>query len=135
QGAVIRPVVSRLGDKRTFMIGLTCAAVGLFSAAAALSVTALMIALVPLAFGLGFGHPTVASLVSQTGRGNEQGRVQGAAGALESMGRAIGPVWGNASLQHWSDATPYISAGILVLLTLLMSVGFSVSDADAVAET
>src|SRR5207253_2675111 len=31
QGAEIRPVVSRLGDKRTFMIGLTCAALGLFS--------------------------------------------------------------------------------------------------------
>ena len=128
QGAVIRPVVRRLGDKSTFMLGLACAAVGLVAAASARSVAALVAALVPLAFGLGFGHPTVASLVSRAGRGDEQGRVQGAAGALESLGRTVGPVWGNATLQHWGDSVPYISAAGLVLLTLALTVGFRISD-------
>src|SRR5437667_3070615 len=132
QGAVIRPVVRRLGDKSTFMVGLACAAAGLVAAGLARSVAGLVAALIPLAFGIGFGHPTLASLVSRAGRGDEQGRVQGAAGALESLGRTGGPVWGSASLQHWDEAVPYISAAGFVLLTLLMSVGFQIRDSDAI---
>ena len=64
----------------------------------------------PLALGIGFGHPTMSSLVSRAARGDEQGRVQGAASAVESLGRTIGPVWGNASLQRFGEATPYLSA-------------------------
>ena len=66
--------------------------------------------LVPLALGIGFGHPTMSSLVSRAARRDEQGRVQGAASAIESLGRTIGPVWGNASLQRFGEAMPYLSA-------------------------
>ena len=88
------------------------------------------LALVPLALGIGFGHPTMSSLVSLVARGDEQGRVQGAASAVESLGRTIGPVWGNASLQQYGESTPYISAAAFLLLTLLLSVGFHVTDTE-----
>ena len=91
------------------------------------------LSLVPLAFGIGFGHPTVASLVSRVARGDEQGRVQGAASAVESLGRTIGPVWGNASLQQYGESTPYISAAVFLAVTLLLSVGFQVGDPDSVS--
>jgi DHA1 family tetracycline resistance protein-like MFS transporter len=126
QGGLIRPIVRRLGDKPTFMLGCVCAAVGLIAAAFAQSVFVFALALIPLAFGIGFGHPTMASLVSLVARGDEQGRVQGVASALESLGRTVGPIWGNGSLQHLSESSPYISAAALLLLTLLMSVGFHV---------
>jgi DHA1 family tetracycline resistance protein-like MFS transporter len=128
QGAFIRPIVHRLGDKPTFIAGLVCAAVGLIAATFASSVTMLAIALVPLAFGIGFGHPTVSALVSRAGRGDEQGRVQGAAGAVESLGRALGPVWGNASLQRFGEGTPYLSAAAFIAVTLLMTVTYTVSE-------
>jgi DHA1 family tetracycline resistance protein-like MFS transporter len=131
QGALIRPVVRRFGDKPVFMLGLGCAAAGLAAAALAHSVSAFTVALVPLAFGIGFGHPTMASLVSLVARGDEQGRVQGAASAVESFGRTIGPVFGNGALQHVSESAPYISAAAVLLLTLLMSVGIRVGDRDA----
>jgi len=134
QGGVIRPVVARLGDKRTFLIGLTCSIVGLLAVAGAHSVPALVLALVPLAFGLGFGHPTVASLVSQVARGDEQGRIQGAAGALESLARTAGPIWGNSSLEVWGESAPYTSAAVLVLVTLTMTLGYRVSDSGAAAD-
>ena len=105
---------------------MTCAAVGLIAAAFAQSVFVFALALIPLAFGMGFGHPTMASLVSLVARGDEQGRVQGAASALESLGRMVGPIWGNGSLQHLGESSPYISAAALLVLTLLMSVGFHV---------
>ncbi len=66
------------------------------------------VSLVPLALGIGFGHPTMSSLISRAARAEEQGRVQGAASAVESLGRTIGPVWGSASLQRFGEASPYI---------------------------
>src|SRR5207237_2150040 len=118
---------------RTFRLGLVCGAVGLVAAAAAHSVAIFAIALVPLAFGIGFGHPTMSSLVSLVARGDEQGRVQGAASAVESLGRTIGPVWGNASLQQFGESTPYVSAAGLLVLTMMISVRVQVGDQDAIS--
>src|SRR5436189_2134076 len=108
QGGLIRPIVRWFGDKRTFLLGLGFAVVGLMAAALVHSVAMFALALVPLAFGMGFGHPTMSSMVSLVARGDEQGRVQGAASAVESLGRTIGPVWGNASLQLSGESTPYL---------------------------
>jgi len=132
QGGFIRPIVKRLGDKPTFQLGLGFAIIGLVWAALSHSVALFALALVPLALGIGFGHPTMSSLVSLVARGDEQGRVQGAASAVESLGRTIGPVWGNASLQQYGESTPYISAAAFLLLTLLLSVGFHVTDPEPI---
>jgi len=129
QGGMIRPIVHRLGDKRTFILGLVFGGVGLVASALAPTVLLFSAALVPLAFGIGFGHPTVSSLVSKVAQSDEQGRVQGAASAVESLGRTVGPVWGNASLQL-SVGIPYISAAGFLLLTLLMTVGYRVVSSD-----
>jgi DHA1 family tetracycline resistance protein-like MFS transporter len=131
QGGLIRPVVHRLGDKPTFIIGIVCSAFGLVAATLTHSVTMFAVTLVPLAIGIGFGHPTISSLVSRAARGDEQGRVQGAASAVESLGRTVGPVWGNASLQRFGEGIPYLSAAAFLLLTLLMTAGYQVVDADA----
>jgi DHA1 family tetracycline resistance protein-like MFS transporter len=130
QGGMIRPIVRQLGDKPTFMLGLVFGAVGLVASALAPTVLLFAIALVPLAMGIGFGHPTVSSLISKVANRDEQGRVQGAASAVESLGRTVGPVWGNASLQLVGVGTPYISAACFLALTLLMTVGYHVIDAD-----
>ncbi|MGE3176192.1 MAG: MFS transporter [Vicinamibacterales bacterium] len=126
QGALIRPIVQRLGDKATFILGLVCSATGLVAAAFTWSLWLFALALVPLALGIGFGHPTMSSLVSRAAREDEQGRIQGAASAIESLGRAIGPVWGNASLQRFGESMPYISAAGFLLMTLLLSVNYEV---------
>ena len=121
QGLAIRPVVRRFGDRTTFGAGLVFGVIGLVGATLAHSLTVFALALVPLALGIGFGHPTVASLVSQAGRRDEQGRVQGAAGAMESLGRTLGPVWGSAALQRFGDAMPYLSAAVCLVVTLVLS--------------
>ena len=104
---------------------------GLVGATLAHTVTLFTLALVPLALGIGFGHPTVSSLVSRAGRHDEQGRVQGAAGAMESLGRAMGPVWGNAALARFGDGIPYLSAAVCLGLTLLLSVTYTVTDSES----
>lgn len=128
QGVMIRSIVKRLGDKRTFMLGLVCAAFGLVAATLTQSVVLFAASLVPLAVGIGFGHPTISSLVSRAGRADEQGRVQGAASAVESLGRTIGPVWGSASMQRFGEAMPYIFAAGFLIMTLVLSVGHRVEE-------
>jgi DHA1 family tetracycline resistance protein-like MFS transporter len=132
QVLLIRPMVGRFGDKRTFMAGLASAAVGLLAATFTYSVALFALALVPLALGIGFGHPTMSSLVSRAARGDEQGRVQGAASAIESLGRTIGPVWGSASLQRYGEAMPYVTAAVFLVLTLALSAGYEAGDAEVV---
>lgn len=131
QGGLIQPIVHRIGDKNTFILGLACTATGLVASVLAHSVTTLAIATIPLALGMGLGHPTVSSLVSRAARDDEQGRMQGAASALESLGRTVGPVWGTASLQHWGEAMPYLSAAGVLLLTMMITLSYHVADADA----
>ena len=128
QGGFIRPIVKRTGDKTMFIAGALFSIAGLAAAAAAHSVTLFAVSLVPLAFGMGFGHPTVSSLVSRAGRGDEQGRVQGAASAVESLGRTLGPVWGNASLQRYGEATPFYSGAAFLVLAVLFVIGHHVTD-------
>jgi DHA1 family tetracycline resistance protein-like MFS transporter len=128
QGAMIRPVVNRFGDKSTFMAGLVCGAIGLIATALTHSVELFALSLVPLALGIGFGHPTMNSLVSRAARGDEQGRVQGAASAVESLGRTIGPMWGSATLQRFGEGMPYVTAAGFLLLTLLLSIGYQVPE-------
>jgi MFS family permease len=113
------------------MLGLVGGAIGLSAAAVAPTVPLFLGALGPLGFGIGFGHPTVSSLVSRVAREEEQGRVQGAASAVESLGRTSGPGWGNASLKRIGESTPYISAAAFLLLTLLCTVGYRVTDPEA----
>lgn len=128
QAVLIRPVVNRFGDKPTFMAGLVCGAIGLVATALTHSVTLFALSLVPLALGIGFGHPTMTSLVSRAARGDEQGRVQGAASAVESLGRTIGPVWGSASLQRFGEGMPYVTAAGFLMVTLLLSIGYQVTE-------
>jgi DHA1 family tetracycline resistance protein-like MFS transporter len=129
QGALIRPIVRRMGDKPTFLLGLVCGAAGLIAASQSHSVTLFALSLVPLALGIGFGHPTMSSLVSRAARGDEQGRVQGAASAIESLGRTVGPVWGSASLQRFGEAMPYLTAAGFLLMTLMLAIGYQEIDA------
>jgi DHA1 family tetracycline resistance protein-like MFS transporter len=58
--------------------------------------------------------PTFTSILSQSVQNDEQGRLQGVSGSLESLARIIGPVWGNGLLKY--DTTlPFASAGLLLL--------------------
>ena len=128
QGVFIRRIVQQFGDKKTLRLGLVCAAFGLVAATLTHTVGFFAASLIPLALGIGFGHPTMSSLISRAARADEQGRVQGAASAVESLGRTIGPVWGSASLQRFGEASPYISAAGFLIMTLLLSVGHRVEE-------
>lgn len=121
QGGFVGSVVRRIGERRTLTIGLLCAAAGWGGSAMTHSLPVFIALLVPGAIGIGFCNPSLTSLVSGAAGRHEQGRVQGAAGALESLGRALGPVWGNGALQFFGEGTAYGSAALVLIGTAALS--------------
>jgi DHA1 family tetracycline resistance protein-like MFS transporter len=115
QGAMVGPIVAMLGERRTLAVGLLFAAFGWGGSAVTHSLSVFVAMLVPGAIGIGLCNATLSSLVSKSAGSHEQGRVQGAAGGLESLGRTIGPVWGNGSLQKFGEGTAYGSAAIVLV--------------------
>jgi MFS transporter, DHA1 family, tetracycline resistance protein len=115
QGALVGPIVRRLGERRTLTLGLLLAAIGWGGSALTYSVPVLILMLVPGAMGIGLCNATLSALISHSADIHEQGRVQGAAGALESIGRASGPVWGNAALQEFGEGSAYGAAAVLLI--------------------
>jgi DHA1 family tetracycline resistance protein-like MFS transporter len=115
QGALVGPIARALGERKTLTIGLLCAAAGWGGSALTYSFPMFLVLLVPGAIGIGLCNATLSALVSNAAAPHEQGRVQGAAGALESLGRTIGPVWGNGLLQVMGEGWAYGSAAIVLL--------------------
>ena len=115
QGLLVGPVVRAFGERPTLAIGLLLAAIGWGGSALTYSVPVFVAMLVPGAAGIGLCNATLAALISKSAGADEQGRVQGAAGALESLGRTIGPVWGNGTLQHAGEGTAYGSAALALV--------------------
>ena len=121
QGGFVGAVVRRIGERRTLTIGLLFAALGWGGSAMTHSLPVFIALLVPGAIGIGFCNPSLTSLVSGAAGRHEQGRVQGAAGALESLGRTLGPVWGNGALQWFGEGTAYGSAALVLIGTAVLS--------------
>jgi DHA1 family tetracycline resistance protein-like MFS transporter len=115
QGAMVGPIVRVLGERRTLSMGLLFAAVGWGGSALTHSLPVFVFMLVPGAIGIGLCNATLSALISKAAGPHEQGRVQGAAGALESLGRTMGPVWGNGSLQRFGEGSAYGSAAVALL--------------------
>jgi MFS transporter, DHA1 family, tetracycline resistance protein len=115
QGVLVGPLVDALGERRTLAVGLVFAAIGWGGSALTFSVPVFVAMLVPGAIGIGLCNATLSALISNAAGPHEQGRVQGAAGALESLGRTVGPIWGNGTLQAYGEGAAYGSAAVALL--------------------
>lgn len=124
QVVMVGPVVKRFGEKQTLIAGLILTAVGWGGSALTYSLPVFIALLVPGAIGIGLCNPSIVSLVSGAAGRHEQGRVQGAAGALESLGRTLGPIWGNGALQFLGEGAAYGSAAVVLLATAGLTAGY-----------
>jgi len=121
QGGLVAPITRAIGDARTLLIGLCCAAAGFTLAALTHQVPVFVATLLPAAFGIGLCNPTLTSLISRSASTTDQGLVQGAAGTLESLGRIVGPVAGNGLLEHAGDGAAYGFASLLLFATATLA--------------
>jgi len=140
QAGLVGQVTRAIGDRRVLVLGLLSASGGMAIAAAATAVPVFLIALVPGALGIALCSPTLISLISKAVIPTEQGLVQGAAGALESLGRTVGPICGNAMLEHFGEGAPYATASVIFAATAILAAtatiaGVTTSAAETSAAT
>jgi DHA1 family tetracycline resistance protein-like MFS transporter len=120
QAGLVGAVVARLGVLGTLLVGLVVAAAGWGLVSVATSVEWFLLALLPAGLGVGLCNASIVTLVSHSASKEEQGTVQGAAGALESLGRAAGPVWGHGLLQRFGEGSAYASAAAVFAATTFL---------------
>lgn len=123
QGLLVGPIVKRIGDRRTMIIGLFGGAIGIASMGLAPTGMFFMLALIPNATW-GLAMPTLQSLMTRHVSESEQGQLQGATMSVASIAGIISPLFFGA-VYAWTvqpDSAPqlaalsfYIAAAILLL--------------------
>jgi DHA1 family tetracycline resistance protein-like MFS transporter len=124
QAGLVGAVARSLGVVRTMIVGLLIAAAGWTLVSLSTTVPLFLLSLVPAGLGVGLCNASIVTLVSHSGSKQEQGTIQGAAGALESLGRAIGPVWGHGALQRFGEGSAYATAALAFFATTLLMLGY-----------
>jgi DHA1 family tetracycline resistance protein-like MFS transporter len=90
QGGLVGPVVARVGERRTLLLGLLCGVLGL--AAFGLAPTGwLFLAAAPVVALWGLSAPALLGLMSRLVSSSEQGQLQGANASLTSVTGLLGP--------------------------------------------
>ncbi len=124
QAGFVGVVARTIGVVQTLLVGLVFAAAGWTLVAFSGSVPVFLLSLVPAGIGVGLCNAAIVTLVSHSASKEEQGAMQGAAGALESLGRAIGPVWGHGALQRFGEGSAYATAALAFLATMVLMLGY-----------
>jgi DHA1 family tetracycline resistance protein-like MFS transporter len=91
QGALVGPIVARLGERRALILGTICGAVGFaiygLAPSGRLAVPGVMI----MAFW-GIANPALQALMTRRVEPTEQGKLQGATSSLTGVANLIGPL-------------------------------------------
>ena len=116
QVGLVGPVVRRWGERRALSAGLVVAGTGLLVAALSPRLGPFMLSTLGAAVGAGVANPALVSLISRSASSHGQGTVQGVASTVESLGRMVGPVWGNGVLGAVGEGAAFASAAVVMAL-------------------
>jgi DHA1 family tetracycline resistance protein-like MFS transporter len=121
-GGLVRPAITRLGERGTMMLGLVCGMVGFALYGWAPNGTVFLVAL-PLVALWGLANPAIQSLATQRVGPREQGQLQGAQSSLVSVADMLGPLAysqvfaigiAHVGLIHLPGAPYYLAAMLVV---------------------
>ena len=128
QALLVRPIVARLGERRTLLTGLTFAALGY--AAFGLAPTGLLMMLsVPIFAFSGLFGPGLQALMTSRVAPNEQGQLQGANTSLMGMAGIIAPGLFTQVFAHFIEpgpgsevpGAPFLLASALTLIATVLA--------------
>lgn len=121
QLGLVGPVVQRWGERRALTVGLLVTGLSLLVASQARQEAPFVLSTLAAAVGAGVSQPALVSLISRSAASHEQGAVQGVASTMESLGRMVGPVWGNGLLGAAGEGAAFGSAAAVMILTALIA--------------
>jgi MFS transporter, DHA1 family, tetracycline resistance protein len=118
QGVMVGPLVRRIGERSSALLGLALLAVAMAAIPLASTLPLVGAALAVWAVGHAAATPALSALVSRQGGASVQGRLLAASQSLSALGRVLGPWWGGVALAHVGLAAPYLGAAAVALLAL-----------------
>lgn len=116
QVGLVGPVVRRWGERRALTVGLVVAGLALLGASTTPRLPWFVASTLVAAVGAAISSPALVALISRAAASHEQGAVQGVASTVESLGRMVGPVWGNGLLGAAGEAAAFGSAAAVMIL-------------------
>lgn len=120
QGYLIRKWMPRFGEPRLLSAGLLLFAISLFGIAFAGSIPMMAVVMTVLAIGNGLMRPPNLGMISLLTPASEQGAALGVTNSLASLGRILGPVIGGFLYERAGNGAPFVSAGILAVIALVI---------------
>ena len=129
QGGLIQVVVSRIGERRALILGLTFGTIA-FALFGLAWTGAFMLAVIPLMALWGFAGPPAQSLMTHRVSVSEQGELQGALGSMRGITMIIGPLlfgyFYAYSLRVWNlPGGAWFLAAALLAITVVLALGVS----------
>ena len=112
---LVPALAERVGERTTLTAGLGLGAAGMLGVALSFWVPVFLGCVVVGSLGVGLAGPSLVTLISRTVPPEEQGHLQGVSSSLESLGRTVGPLWGNGALGLLGEGAPYATAAALML--------------------
>lgn len=129
QGGIVRRYVKPGQEPKFIVVGLIISAIGFFMLLNAHSMAWATISLVVFGIGNAITRPCITSLITLKTRVGI-GVASGLSNSMDSLGRIAGPLIGTL-LFSFSITLPYIVAGALCLLALLLVYQFKLADREA----
>jgi MFS transporter, DHA1 family, tetracycline resistance protein len=119
QGAVVHPVVGRLGEIGTLRAGLLGDGAGLLVLAFVRSWGLLVPALFALTVGQGLAQTTMTSALAGRADPRRRGQLLGAQQSAGGLARVLGPLLGGQLFERVGPGAPYVVGAAVVLLAFL----------------
>lgn len=120
QGVFAPRLQHRLGERLTAVVGLAINALGLMMVAATVRIASpelLFAAIAIFTLGDGFYQPSMNAVISNAAPGDQQGRIQGANQAQQSIARILGPL-ASGALYQFSAGGPYIAGAAVIAISM-----------------
>ncbi len=121
QGALLGRLVRRFGDRTLILAGIALMAAGLLLLPALPGVSWLLATLGLLAVGSSVHNPSILALLSRLTDRSSQGETIGLSRSFGALARALGPAAGTWIFGAAGPAWPFLSAGGLMLVALLIA--------------
>jgi DHA1 family tetracycline resistance protein-like MFS transporter len=119
QIALLKPLVTRLGERRLLLVGQVALVLAMFGVAVMDNAIVVTLLFAPFAFGRGVSEPSLQSLVTRFGE--QRGQLLGLYQSARSLALIFGPIWAGYAFDAISPQSVFIVGGILVVIALFFA--------------
>ena len=120
QGGLLGRLANQMGEERLVAIGLVTMGLGLGALAVVPTFGWFYPVGAVIAFGNGITFPSFTSLYSKACEAENAGELLGQSQAMGTTGRIVGPMLGGLIMTHWTPGAPFMIAGAMMIIALLI---------------